>query len=146
MGRELSFYYLWQKQLNCDNFFTMKYPTIARNLFEWNTKNLLHDAHLKKSEIGQYFADTFTVRANGRVYAANHDNYFEFLNGFRSTIQSITYEFENFITENLHVVVPMKAHIVRTDGCKETFEAILILQFNRDDKIVLWHELYIKVP
>jgi hypothetical protein len=109
----------------------MKLATIARNLFQWNAKNLVHDAHLKKSEIGQYFADSFVVRANCRTYDANHDNYFEFLNGFRSTIRAISYEFDDFITENLHIVIPMKAHIMRIDESTENFEAILILQFNQ---------------
>lgn len=123
----------------------MKHTEIAKKLFQWNAKNLVHDAHLKKSEISNYFAELFLVKANGKTYDADHDNYFEFLNGFRSTIRTISYEFDEFIADGLSVVVPMKACIVRLDGAIENFEAILILKFNQNNKIVLWHELYMRI-
>lgn len=59
----------------------MKHIEIAKNLFEWNARNLVSTTHLKKSEIGNYFSESFLVKANGKTYPANYDNYFEFLNG-----------------------------------------------------------------
>lgn len=123
----------------------MKHIEIAKKLLQWNTKNLVNDAELKKSEIGDYFADTFQVSANGRIYEANYDNYFEFLNQFRATIRSITYDFHDFITDNSNVVIPLTAHIIRLDDSQENFEAILILKFNQNAKIILWHEVYVRL-
>ena len=118
---------------------------ITKKLFRWNTKNLVHEARLKKSEISNYFAESFLVKANGKAYRADHDKYFKFLNDFRSTIRSINYEFDEFITSELSVVIPMKAQIIRLDNSEENFEAILVLKFNQNNKIVLWHELYIRI-
>ncbi|MBX7065838.1 MAG: hypothetical protein K1X28_01275 [Parachlamydiales bacterium] len=123
----------------------MRRTEIAKRFFKWNAKNLVHSAHLKKSEIGDFFAESFQVNANGRTYKADFDNYFDFLNGFRLTIQSINYDFHDFIEDKHHVVISFTAHILRVDEKKETFEAILILKFDQNDKIVLWHEVYIEI-
>ncbi len=123
----------------------MQHVETAKKLLQWNAKNLVASADLKKSEVGHYLADTFLVLANGKRYEANRDSYFDFLNGFRATIQTIRYELNDFVIDQMSVVIPMKAHIVRTNGSIENFEAILILKFNRDGKIVLWHELYIRM-
>lgn len=123
----------------------MKYLEIVKRLFKWNQKNLVREADLKKSDIGLFFAENFQVRANGRTYQANHDNYFEFLNQFRSTISSIDYHFDGFVVDKFAVAIPMQANIVRIEGVRESFEAILILKFDQDDRIILWHELYMKI-
>ena len=123
----------------------MKHVEIAKSLFEWNARNLVASACLKKSDIGAYFADSFLVIANGKQYEANYDNDFEFLNQFRSTIGKISYKLGDFIKDEVNVVVPLKAQIIRTDDTEENFEAILILKFNRHHKIVLWHEVYLKI-
>lgn len=123
----------------------MQYTDITKRLFQWNTVNLVKSAELKKSDIGHYFAQSFRVKANGRNYEANYDSYFDFLNQFRSTIRSICYDFHEFIEHEATVVVPLTAHIVRIDKKSENFEAILILKFNQVGKIILWHEVYIKI-
>jgi hypothetical protein len=123
----------------------MNHVEIAKKLFDWNQSNLTHSAKLKKSEIADYFAGSFQVKANGRNYSADHDSYFDFLNQFRSTIRSISYELQDFITDPSHVIIPLTAHIIRIDGTKEKFEAILILKFNQYDRIVLWQEVYVKL-
>jgi hypothetical protein len=123
----------------------MQHVEIAEKLLRWNTKNLVAQAALKKSEIGNFFAEIFQVKANGRNYDANYDNYFEFLNQFRSTIRSIDYDLQDFIVDKTNVVIPLTAHIIRVDGRAEDFEAILILQFNKNNKIVLWHEVYVSL-
>jgi hypothetical protein len=123
----------------------VKHLEVVEKLFEWNQKNLVRDADLQKSDIGHFFAKNFQVRANGRTYQANYDNYFDFLNQFRLTISSIDYRFDDFIVDKFAVAIPMEAKIVRIGGAKEIFEAILILKFDVHDRIVLWHELYMKI-
>jgi len=123
----------------------MKHTEIVKRLFAWTSKNLVSDAPLKKSDLAEFFASEFIVIANGRNYDANYDNYFEFLNQFRSTIRKIDYNLDQCIEDKDHVVIPLKAKIIRTDGSIEAFEAILILQFNQDSKIILWREVYLKV-
>ena len=123
----------------------MQNVELAKKYLLWNTKILVKQAELKKSEIDDYFAETFWVKANGRTYKTDHDNYFDFLNQFRSTIRSISYEHSDFIADKDHVVIPLTAHIIRIDGSAENFEAILILKFNQQSKIILWHEVYVKL-
>lgn len=116
---------------------------LAKKLLEWNTKNLITSSDLTKDKIATIFADSFQVKANGRSYDANLDNYFEFLNQFRSTIKSINYDCHHYLVDNAFVVIPMTAHVVRTTDTKEDFEAILILKFNHEGKVILWHEVYV---
>lgn len=118
---------------------------VAKGLLEWNKRNLIATAQLKKLEIARFFAESFLVKANGRTYDANYDNYFDFLNQFRSTIRSIDYDLHDLILNQNHVVIPLTAHIIRTNGSLEDFEAILILKFNQQNKIILWHEVYVKL-
>ena len=123
----------------------MKLTEIAKNLFRWNSAHLTKDAVLKKSDIGLFFAPAFKVEANGRHYDANHDNYFDFLNQFRSSIRSIDYDYHDFIEHEDKLIIAFTAYIVRIHGESENFEAILILQLNKDHKIVLWHEVYVRI-
>ncbi len=60
----------------------------AKALLAWNKANLIRDSNLKKEDISQFFAPNFLIKANERTYAGNYDNYFEFLNQFRKTIDS----------------------------------------------------------
>lgn len=117
----------------------------TRNLFEWNRQNLISESTLKKEEIARFFAAEFLVEANGQSYEANYDNYYDFLNKFKENIKSIDYILKEFIESNNAVIIPLSAFIVRTNGQKERFEAILILKFDAHGKIVLWHEVYVGV-
>lgn len=123
----------------------MTYTQIARKLFEWISKNLVHDSHLKKTDIGHFFADHFLVIANGKKYDANHDNYFEFLQSFRASIRKISHDLGEVVEDVRSVAIPMKARIVRTNETVENYEAILILKFNEQNKIILWHEIYLQI-
>ena len=76
-----------------------KYVGLVKCLFEWNQNNLVKEADLQKEELSNFFATKFLVNANGRKYDGNHNNYFEFLNQFRSTIHSISYSFGQEIIE-----------------------------------------------
>ncbi|HSW71924.1 MAG TPA: hypothetical protein VLG44_00755 [Chlamydiales bacterium] len=123
----------------------MKHLQIVHKLFEWTAKNLVHDSHLKKTDISHFFADHFLVIANGKRYDANHDNYFEFLQSFRLSIRKISHDLGEMIADERSVALPMKARIVRTNETVENYEAILILKFNAQNKIILWHEVYLKI-
>lgn len=120
------------------------YAEKARDLFEWNKRNLVSKSRLKKEEIARFFAEKFRVEANGRVYEVNYNNYLDFLNQFKSNIHSITYDLKYFVESNNVIVVPLSANIIRTNGLEECFEAILILKFDTHGKIVLWHEVYVR--
>jgi hypothetical protein len=117
----------------------------AKNLLIWNSKNLTNGADLQKSELSQFFAPEFRVKANGIDVMGNYNNYFDFLNGFRSTINSISYKLDEFIIDKTHVVIPMIANIVRVNGESQTYTAILILGFDNTHRINLWQEVYIEV-
>lgn len=122
----------------------MNSSQLARDLLDWNRRHLLHDAPLTEAAIGEKFAPAFTVCANGRVHPATHANYLEFLNGFRATIAAIDYEIHRTVTEQAATVLAMTATIRRTDHSVERFEAMLLLTFDTDGRVTLWHEVYLK--
>jgi hypothetical protein len=124
----------------------MKLTNIAKKLFEWNSTNLTKHSALKKADIDLFFAHEFRVFANGRNYEANSENYFDFLQAFRSSIHSICYTFHDFIEAKDSVIIAFAARIQRVDDKIDNFEAVLILKFNPDQKIVLWHEIYVSSP
>lgn len=117
----------------------------VKNLFEWNKRNLVSDAHLRKDDIARFFAADFLVKANGIAHDADYDNYYDFLNQFRKNIRSITYNLQEFIESKHTVVVPLSACIIRTNGQEDRYEAVLILKFDEHGKITLWHEVYVSV-
>jgi hypothetical protein len=117
----------------------------AKALFKWNSINLVSHANLKKSEISNFFAPNFIVEANGIRTEVTYDSYFKFLNNFRKNIKTINYKFQKFIIDNDLVVIPLRANIKVNDNSNKFFDAILILQFNKEHKIILWHEVYVLV-
>lgn len=122
----------------------MNSDRLARDLLGWNRRHLLHDAALSEAAIGEKFAPAFTVCANGRTYPATHANYLEFLNGFRATIAAIDYAIHRTVTEQASTVLAMTATIRRIDDSIERFEAMLLLAFDADGLVTLWHEVYLK--
>lgn len=118
---------------------------LAKSLLEWNKCYLTYNSNIKKENIADCFAGNFIVRANGKNYNANHDNYLEFLNNFRATIKSIDYTVYEYIIDNDSIVLPMIAKIVRIDDTIDNFDAMLWLKFNTVGLITLWHEVYIKI-
>lgn len=82
------------------------------------------------------------MKANGRTYEANYANYFVFLNDFRQDIQSIDYKVDDYICGESKVAMPLSASVVRTYGGMDKYEAVLVLEFNKEGKIVLWQEIY----
>lgn len=118
---------------------------VANALLNWNKKNLIISTDLKKEDLSHFFAPEFQVKANERVYDANFDNYYDFLNIFRRDIKTIDYELEEFICDEDKVAIPLKAKIVRPDESIQVFMAVLILEFNKSSKISLWQEVYTEI-
>lgn len=117
---------------------------LARDLLDWNRQHLLRDVALSEAAIGEKFAPSFTVCANGRIHPATHENYLLFLNGFRATIAAIDYDVHRIVAEGDAAVVAMTAIVRRTDGSVERFEAMLMLTFDTAGLVTLWHEVYLR--
>ncbi|WP_150467683.1 hypothetical protein [Francisella sp. SYW-9] len=118
---------------------------LTNKLLEWNRKYLTYNSDLSIEKISQVFADRFDVFANSRSYFnVDHQAYLEFLQGFRATIKDIDYVVKDTIVDDKSVVLPMLVKVTRADGSVDTFEAILWLKYNSENKIVLWHEVYVK--
>jgi len=116
---------------------------LAHALLDWNRRHLRHDATLSDALIAQRFAPRFTVFANGRHYDANYENYQAFLEGFKRTIASIDYELTHTVADEAGVVLAMRATVKRTHGALDQFEAMLLLRFDAEGKVSLWHEVYV---
>ncbi len=115
----------------------------AKKLLEWNKRKLTKDSDLTIKDLQGLFAPHFKVLVNGREYDANYHNYYEFLNKFRSDIRSIDYEVQEYIDKGRVVVMPLKATVTRVQGKRDVFDAIMLLKFNEDGKIVHWQEIYV---
>ena len=119
------------------NFFIAK----AKRLLEWNKEKLTCRSNLSIEDVGELFAPEFVVIANGRKYDANYKNYYEFLNQFRSDIDTIDYNVQEYLNMGLTVVMPMSAKVKRV-GKEEFFDAIMLVKFNDSGKIIHWQEVY----
>ena len=84
----------------------------------------------------------FIVIANDRKYDVNYQTYFEFLNQFRSDINSIDYQVQEYLTADSTVIMPLKAIVKRLQGIEDIFDAILLVKFNDSGKIIHWQEVY----
>ena len=87
---------------------------------EWNKEKLTSQSDLSVNDIKELFAPEFVVMANGRKYDANYQNYYEFLNKFRSDIDTIDYEVQEYLNMESTVVMPLKATskaFTRKCGC-----------------------------
>ncbi|KXX70082.1 nuclear transport factor 2 family protein [Flammeovirga sp. SJP92] len=122
----------------------MKKEHLAKKLLKWNQRHLLSSTHITKSDIAQCFAPDFVVKVNGREYQVNYESYLEFLTHFKSNIQSINYDVQEYVCAEDRVVAVMNAIIVRKDHSIDKFETMLLLKFDEDDLITLWQEVYTK--
>jgi hypothetical protein len=114
----------------------------GKRLLEWNKEKLTNQSHLRIEDLNELFAPEFIVIANGRQYNANHQNYYEFLNQFRSDIETIDYQVQEYINEGATVIMPLKAIVKRLQGKEDVFDAILLIKFNDSGKIIHWQEVY----
>lgn len=126
------------KHANEPSFFIAQ----AKRLLAWNKEKLTYQSNLSIKDIEKLFAPTFTVIANGRIYEANYESYYEFLNRFRSDIVNIDYTVREYINDGLTVVMPLIAKIKRIQEKKDLFNAILLIKFNDSGKILHWEEVY----
>ena len=120
------------------NFYISK----GKRLLEWNKVKLTSQSDLSVNDIKELFAPEFVVIANGRKYDANYQNYYEFLNKFRSDINTIDYEVQEYLNMQSTVVMPLKATVKRIQGNVDIFDAIMLIKFNDLGKIVHWQEVY----
>jgi predicted ATPase len=114
----------------------------AKRLLEWNKEKLTSRSNLRIEDIGELFAPEFVVVANGRKYDANYENYYEFLNQFRSNIASLDYSVQEYINMESTVVMPLTAKVERMEGKVDLFDAIMLIKFNDAGKIIHWQEVY----
>ncbi|ULU26795.1 nuclear transport factor 2 family protein [Dyella terrae] len=115
-----------------------------RRLLDWNRLHLTSTSPLSDSDIAEVFAPQFVVKANGRTHPANHQNYLEFLNGFRRNVHAIDYDLHEEVAEGSSIVVAMTARVTRIGGAVDRFEAMLLLTFDQQGLVELWQEVYIQ--
>jgi predicted ATPase len=120
------------------NFFISK----AVRLLEWNKQKLTSHSNLTIEDLNELFAQKFVVIANGREYDADHPSYYEFLNKFRSDIDTIDYQVQEYFNTGATVLMPLVATVKRLQGKEEIFDAILFVKFNDAGKIIHWQEVY----
>ena len=120
------------------NFFISQ----AKRLLEWNKQKLTCHSNLTIEDLDELFAQKFVVIANGREYDADHQNYYEFLNKFRSDIDSINYQVQEYFDAGSTVFMPLVATVKRIQGKEDIFDAILFVKFNDAGKIIHWQEVY----
>lgn len=119
---------------------------LADALLDWNRRHLRQGAPLDVALIGERFAPRFVVEANGRHYEADRPAYLAFLEGFRRDIAQIDYRVHHRIADETGVVLAMGAEVRRLDGRLDRFEAMLLLRFDADGLLTLWHEIYLPAP
>lgn len=114
----------------------------GKRLLEWNKEKLTSRSDLCIKDLQELFTSEFVVIVNGRKYDANYQNYYEFLNRFRSDIDTIDYEVQEYLNRESTIVIPLKATVKRLLGKVDIFDAIMLIKFNDLGKIVHWQEVY----
>lgn len=118
---------------------------LAQDLLAWNRKHLISEGELTLEMVAEYFHSELVVCANGRRYETDLEGYLLFLNRFRQSIAAIHYNVTHEISQATRTVLCMCATVDRIDGSQDQFEAMLLLEFNDQQKITLWHEVYIEI-
>ncbi|NLR94398.1 MULTISPECIES: hypothetical protein [Flammeovirga] len=121
-----------------------KKELLAKKLLAWNIKHLISSSKITKYDIAISFAPEFTIKVNGREYEVNYESYLNYLLGFKSTIDSINYNVQEYVCNKDNVVIVMDPAITRLDGSEDHFSTMLMLKFNEEDKITNWQEVYVK--
>ncbi len=117
---------------------------LAHAILDWNREYLHKNSKLSEALIGEYFAERFVVEPNGRRYEANCKTYKEFLHDMKSTVNSIQYRVIHALADEDAVVLSMHVDIRKTDLTTEHYRAMLLLKFDASEKIILWHEIYVR--
>lgn len=113
-------------------------------LLDWNRTHLTSTSALSEADIAEVFSPQFTVKANGRTHPANYQNYLDFLDGFRRSIQAIDYDLHEEVSDGATIVVAMTARVTRVTGVTDRFEAMLMLRFDQEGLVDLWQEVYVQ--
>ncbi|WP_017906798.1 nuclear transport factor 2 family protein [Pseudomonas asplenii] len=116
----------------------------SQQLLDWNRRHLTAHGPLDEAAIAEVFASQFTVKANGRLHPANHRNYLEFLENFRRDIRQIDYDIHETVAEGDNAVLAITAHVTRLNADVDRFEAMLMLSFDQEGLVTLWHEVYVR--
>ena len=119
---------------------------LAHAVLDWNRRHLNAASVLDESIISECFAEHFVVEPNGRRYEATRATYLEFLNGMKKGMRSIDYEVVHTLADAQSVAFAMLAHISDNNGHRESFQAMLLMQFDNHGKVSLWHEVYVPLP
>lgn len=114
----------------------------AKSLLAWNREKLTSKSQLAIEDLKDLFAPEFLVVVNERRYEANHQNYFEFLNRFRSDIETLDYQVQEYLNTGSTVIMPLTATVKRVQGRQDVFDAVMLIKFNEAGKIVHWQEVY----
>ncbi|MPT45418.1 MAG: nuclear transport factor 2 family protein [Klebsiella sp.] len=118
----------------------------ALAVLDWNRRNLNTASVLDEAAVGECFADHFVVEPNGRRYEATRATYLAFLNGMKAGMRGIDYDVLHTLVDAQSVALSILAHISHDDDRRETFQAMLLMQFDNHGKITLWHEVYVPQP
>jgi len=118
----------------------------ALAVLDWNRHNLNTASVLDEAAVGECFADHFVVEPNGRRYEATRATYLAFLNGMKAGMRGIDYDVLHTLVDAQSVALSILAHISHDDDRRETFQAMLLMQFDNHGKITLWHEVYVPQP
>jgi len=118
----------------------------ALAVLDWNRRNLNTASVLDEAAVGECFADHFVVEPNGRRYEATRATYLAFLNGMKAGMRGIDYDVLHTLVDAQSVALSILAHISHDDDRRETFQAMLLMQFDNHGKIALWHEVYVPQP
>ncbi|MGE8288444.1 MAG: nuclear transport factor 2 family protein [Stenotrophomonas sp.] len=118
----------------------------ANAVLDWNRRHLNATSVLSEAQVGECFAEHFVVEPNGRHYAASRADYLAFLNGMKAGMAGIDYDVDHALADGDAVTLSMRAHIAYGDGRREHFRAMLLMRFDADGKVVLWHEVYVPLP
>ncbi len=119
--------------------------TKAKALLAWKQKNLQSDSCISKTDLSEYFASEFMVIANDRHYDANYDNYLDFLNTFKEKIKQLNHEVYEYLESENAVTMPMRASIMYKNEEEKHYEAVMILTFNENGKIIEWREVCVEL-
>lgn len=120
----------------------MNLKNLALNLIKWKEKNLNKRVSLTKEKLSEVFASEFKVMTNERYYAANYENYLDFLKDFCANLESIRYDIQDFIEGEGTIAIPMVVRLKEVNKAERLFDTVLILKFDSKGLVVHWKEIY----
>lgn len=111
-------------------------------LLDWMEARLRFDSSFLEEEIGEYFAETFTILTNGRRIEASPETYREYLYQLKERLKSVHYEIEEILETSNAVVTSFVITLNYLEKEPDQLLAISIFRFNEQDKIIEWKEVF----